>query len=299
MMLAAFSKSRVLSTRVISTIKTVPRLTTAFLHTQSTPQETTIDPSIHSLGARLGLQTLDPIILKQALTHKSVDEQVNNNASLEFIGKRVVGLFATEYIHCKYPNLYPEAFVIVLSSLINNTSFSKIATEVGLQHCIAWKPPTVPTKNLGQNSVLATCMNAIVGAIFQEQGIEAAKKFVHDFILSRDFDISPALKTQIKEPKRYLSALLRQMGMKPAESRLLSETGRLSCSPVFIVGTFSGKEKLGEGFGSSIKMAEFRACQDALLHHFGKEYKDFVLPSDADKVEKYVPAPLGKILPII
>jgi large subunit ribosomal protein L44 len=46
---------------------------------------------------------------------------------------------------------------------------------------------------------------------------------------------------------------------------LLKETGRLSISPVFVVGVYSGADKLGEGFGSSLKMAEFRAAEDALL----------------------------------
>lgn len=46
--------------------------------------------------------------------------------------------------------------------------------------------------------------------------------------------------------------------------RLLKETGRLSNSPIFVVGIYSGLDKLGEGFGSSLKMAEYRAAEDAL-----------------------------------
>jgi large subunit ribosomal protein L44 len=47
-------------------------------------------------------------------------------------------------------------------------------------------------------------------------------------------------------------------------TRLLKETGRYSNSPVFVVGIYSGEDKLGEGFGSSLKMAEYRAAEDAL-----------------------------------
>jgi len=47
-------------------------------------------------------------------------------------------------------------------------------------------------------------------------------------------------------------------------SRLLKETGRFSNSPVFVVGIYSGADELGQGFGSSLKMAEFRAAEDAL-----------------------------------
>lgn len=177
-----------------------------------------------------------------------------NNAALEFIGKRVTGLFATEYIHCKYPSLHPNAFNATLKAFIGNQSFSKLATEVGLQHSVSWRVPE--GAQLGQSRVLADCMNAIVGAVYQEQGQEAAKKFVHNFVLSRDYDVRPTVK--VEEPKRHLTALLKQLNKEPAVSKLLSESGRHSSAPVFIVGVFSGENKLGEGFGSSIKMAEFR-----------------------------------------
>lgn len=235
---------------------TAPRFASALLHTQPIYQNESDDRApIHALGARLGLQSLDANVLKQALTHKSVQDS-NNNASLEFIGKRVVGLFATEYVHCKYPSLHPGAFNTALRAFIGNKSFTKIATEVGLQHTVTWKAPEDDSVKLGYSTVMADCMNALIGAIYQEQGQEAAKKFIHDFVLSRDFDIKPIIKVQ--EPKRHLTALLKQLHKEPAQSRLISETGRASSAPVFVVGVFSGQNKLGEGFGSSLKMAEFR-----------------------------------------
>ena len=196
--------------------------------------------------------------MQQALTHKSLDTELNNE-SLEFIGKRVVGLFATEYVHCKYPTLHPGALNTTLRAFVGNKSLHKIATEVGLQHTVQWKAPVDDSVKLGHATVMADCFNALVGAIYQEQGQEAAKKFIHSFILSRDFDVRPSIKVQ--EPKRHLTALLKQLNKEPAQSRLLSETGRASSSPVFVVGIFSGKNKLGEGFGSSIKMAEFRVSE--------------------------------------
>lgn len=241
-------------------------------------------------------------------------EGSNNNAALEYIGKRVTGLFATEYIHSRFPQLHPGAFNTTLRAYIGNKSFSKIATEVGMQHTVDWKAPEDDSVKLGHARVLADCMNALVGAIYQEQGQDAAKKFIHDFVLSRDFDVRPGIKVQ--EPKRHLSILMKQLNKQPAVSRLLSETGRHSSAPVFVVGVFSGENKLGEGFGSSLKMAEFRvsatesndeafnwlflqACQDALTSYYGQEYKDFTLPSDAENVDKYVANPLGNTQAIV
>ena len=53
--------------------------------------------------------------------------------------------------------------------------------------------------------------------------------------------------------------------------RLEGETGRASCEPVFIVGAYSGTEKIGESFGPSLKDAELRACRDALLRYYCME----------------------------
>lgn len=193
-------------------------------------------------------------------------EGSNNNAILEYIGKRVTGLFATEYIHSRFPQLHPGAFNTTLRAYIGNKSFSKIATEVGMQHTVDWKAPENDSVKLGHSRVLADCMNALIGAIYQEQGQDAAKKFIHDFVLSRDFDVRPGIKVQ--EPKRHLSILMKQLNKQPAVSRLLSETGRHSSAPVFVVGVFSGENKLGEGFGSSLKMAEFRvSAMERMMKH--------------------------------
>jgi dsRNA-specific ribonuclease len=151
--------------------------------------------------------------------------------------------------------LHQGALNTTLRSYIVNKSLSKIATEVGLQHSISWKAPEKDEK-LGHATVMADCMNALIGAIYKEQGEAAAKQFIHDFVLARDFDVRPNIKVQ--EPKRHVTALLKNLNKEPATSRLLSETGRHSHSPVFIIGIFSGKDKIGEGFGSSKKMAEYR-----------------------------------------
>jgi len=55
-----------------------------------------------------------------------------------------------------------------------------------------------------------------------------------------------------------------KFGMERPISRLIAETGRYSNVPIFVVGIYSGSEKLGEGFGNSLRMAEYRAAEDSL-----------------------------------
>jgi len=112
---------------------------------------------------------------------------------------------------------------------------------------------------------------------------------------------------KFRDPKKALSLTVQKFGRERPVSRLLKETGRFSNSPVFVVGIYSGADKLGEGFGSSLKMAEFRAAEDSLhrlyltrtpldqlrlpTSAFPESGDLFTQPSSAQ--EAYVPGELG------
>lgn len=80
--------------------------------------------------------------------------------------------------------------------------------------------------------------------------------------MSRKADIAGLLK--FPNPKLTLAATLAKFGRERPLTRMIAETGRLSIAPVFVSGVYSGSTKLGEGYGSSIAMSEFRANEDAL-----------------------------------
>lgn len=205
----------------------------------STANSTT--PALSAFGARIGLDVSQPTLLERAVTHKSFGEV--NNAQLEILGKRVVGLFCTEYLRTRYPRLPPGTFDKILTAYIGNNSLAKYGREIGLQHVLRWD--AAESEGAFHSETMSSALNAIVGMICQEKGPEAAKKFVHAHILSRDVNISDILK--IDNPKAHLSRLTTRSSKEKPVSRLLKETGRHTNSPVFIVGVFSGDEKLGEG----------------------------------------------------
>lgn len=142
------------------------------------------------------------------------------------------------------------------------------------------------------NTVKASIVRATVGALYVDQGPIKAREFIHAHFLSRELDLVQLL--EIEEPKLYLSFLMKRLGRERPVARLMSETGRLSKAPIFIVGVYSGTEKIGEGFGSSLKMAEFRANKDALTKYYLEEQKDFGLPSDVEvQGAVYTPTKVG------
>ncbi|RUS29400.1 ribonuclease III domain-containing protein [Jimgerdemannia flammicorona] len=219
-------------------------------------------PALVALGARLGLP-FNPELLRQIVTHHSFVGEVEepNNRRLEYLGKRVLSLYVSEYVHIKYPFLPKENFSQVLAGYIGNATLANLGREVGMQHVVRWTEPTrivhdpertltiacsqtAAEDQLTQSAVVGKAMASLIGALYRERGPESAKRFVHMHILSRELNVRDLI--EIHNPKRYLTWLMRRQNRKEPESRLLSETGRTSVSPVFVVGVFSGEEKLGE-----------------------------------------------------
>lgn len=211
----------------------------------------------------------------QALDAQYLNVQADfHNGSMASLGNSLLGLIASEYLHLRYPNLPNRVLKAALSAYVGPTTLSDVAAELGItaQGIVRWdrdgKKGIIAQRTMSREA-FADAMRAIVAVIFQEQGLTAARDFVHAKLLSRLIPIVDLLK--FDNPKRSLSLLMRKLGKERPQSRLIAETGRLSINPIFVVGVWSGTEKLGEGTGSAIRMAEFRAAQDALRRFYLSE----------------------------
>ncbi|RIA94997.1 ribonuclease III domain-containing protein [Glomus cerebriforme] len=278
-----------------------------------------ISPALNAFAARMRLNFSDPKILLQAVTHKSfTDTNLPSNKRFKELGKCAIQLYITEYFHIKYPLLHTNYLKDVVNIYSRDGTLSTFGHEIGLNYVVRWNESTdLYTSSTATNDedqlgptdenespvlyesrkttvkighVVARAVQAIVGALYLVKGPNSAQKFVQDHLLSRDLNVQQQY--DVKEPKRHLSALMKRLGQEPPVSRLLYEAGRLTKEPIFVIGIYSGTKKLAEGFGSSLKMAEFRAAKNALLNHYFKEIKDFTLPSTIDIYQKqmsYIP----------
>ncbi|KAF0545627.1 ribonuclease III [Gigaspora margarita] len=280
-----------------------------------------IPSTLYSLSARLNLNFANQNLLLQAVTHKNFHENdLLTNEGLQVLGNHALGLYVTEYLHLKYPLLPLPCIQQAITAYCGHLTLTVIGQEVGLQYVVRWNNFTdeelflqgkeIPKKNksvgksrepvqrITQGTAISHALKAIVGALYIDKGPQSARQFIHDHILSRDVNMQDVI--EIREPKRELSALMKRLKRPSPISRLKSETGRLSYAPAFVVGVYSGTEQLGEGFGSSVKMAEFRAGKNALLQYYLKEARDFTLPSIIDSHEKqatYIPTKVGDTPP--
>ena len=124
-------------------------------------------------------------------------------------------------------------------------------------------------------------VRALVGAIHLHGGRPAAKQFFRDHFMSRQLDMANLF--SFKMPTRDLSRLCAREGFQPPVARIMSETGRKSRHPVFIVGVYSGRDKLGEGAGASLDEARIRAAISALKGWYLYSPLELRLPSDTEE----------------
>lgn len=123
-------------------------------------------------------------------------------------------------------------------------------------------------------------VRAVVGAVYVHAGREAARNFVHSHFLSRHLDIASLF--DFRTPTRDLSKLCAREGFESPVARLLAETGRGSRTPVFVVGVFSGPDKLGEDAGASLDEAKIRATAAALKSWYLYSPVEYTKPSDVE-----------------
>lgn len=130
-------------------------------------------------------------------------------------------------------------------------------------------------------------VRALIGAIHLHAGKKAAYNFFKAHILSRHLDVSSLF--EFRQPTRDLSRLCAREGFESPVARILSETGRKSRTPVFVVGVFAGQDKLGEGAGSSLDEARIRAAIGALKGWYLYSPLEVRVPSQAEKGKEWQP----------
>ena len=111
-------------------------------------------------------------------------------------------------------------------------------------------------------SASAAFVRALTASLYLHAGASASKAFHRNHILSRHLELEKIF--HFPNATLDLSRLCKREGYERPVARLLSETGRLSRSPVFVVGVYSGDDKIGEGVGSSLEEGKVRAAAAAL-----------------------------------
>ena len=134
----------------------------------------------------LGYRFKDPMFLREALTHASgADHRLVSNERLEFLGDAILGAIVCELLFLKFPEYLEGEMTRVKSVVVSRHTCAKISRKLGFEEFL------VLGKGMGSqeetpSSVLADVFESLIGAIYLDGGMEAAKRFIVQHIGSGD-----------------------------------------------------------------------------------------------------------------
>ncbi|KAI8917175.1 ribonuclease III domain-containing protein [Powellomyces hirtus] len=228
-----------------------------------------------------GLQLTNSKLLSDALTHSSfLKNSDTQNDRLSFLGHKVLSMYAAEHVHTTYPDIPAESVNSVVEQLTGPEALQAVGRKVGIPKVMRWK---VSEKSIGNadNKVTSSVLQALIGALYLDQGAAAAKEFIVEHFFSRPIDAS--IHTKMADPKALLDAIVRTSKRERPVARILREAGGGTPAAIYMVGLFQGDVKLGDGYGSSREQAESRAVRNALRKHFKEEIKAIEAPSGVEE----------------
>ncbi len=220
----------------------------------------------HALCEKLGITFRDPNLFKQALTHRShLNENrqwpVWHNERLEFLGDAVLQLIVTDFLFANFPKLQEGELTVARGKLVSGEALYEIAEHAGIyEHIQMSLGQKNDTSRRVRERILACTFEAIVGAIYVDQGYLAAEAFVKKMLL-------PSLSkvwARCTDPKSLLQEKAQAVVKLTPTYQTLEETGP-DHDKRFVVGVFFGSTMVAKGHGPSKKLAEEKAAEAALL----------------------------------
>jgi ribonuclease-3 len=220
---------------------------------------------ISLLEQKINITFKDKNLLLQALTHRSyINENpkwhLDHNERLEFLGDAVLELVVTEHLYREYPNLEGE-LTNWRAALVNAIMLADISKVFDLNSFILLSRGEAKDTGRARQYILANAMEAVIGAIYLDQGYEKSAQFIHEFILS---ELPRIITNNLYRDAKSLfqEKAQEQVGITP-NYEVLDEWGP-DHARQFKVGVYLGKDLIADGEGPSKQEAQQKAAESAL-----------------------------------
>jgi ribonuclease-3 len=215
----------------------------------------------------LNLNFIDKTLLLRALTHRSYlnenpDFILGDNERLEFLGDAVLDFLTAEYLYHRFPEMREGGLTSLRAALVRTESLANLAHKIDLGRCLYLGHGEEAGGGRRRLAVLCGAFEALVGALYLDQGLAAVEAFVKplfdpeiEHILADDLD---------KDPKSLLQELSQaELEITPSY-RTISESGP-DHAKEFVVEAVIGRQVYGRGVGRSKQAAARVAAQHALV----------------------------------
>ena len=203
-------------------------------------------------------------LLVEALTHRSwINEHKSiaaTNERLEFLGDAVLELFVSKFLFDHYPDK-PEGFMTAIrSKLVNTDHLALCAKRIGLDDAILLSKGEEETGGRDNPSLLADCMEAVIGAIYIDLGPQKCSCFISDNVL---FDLEEIRKNPLKDAKSRFQEKVQAKGYSAPVYKIVDQEGP-DHSKTFTVSVFVNGKAVVTGVGKGKAEAEQNSASKAL-----------------------------------
>lgn len=216
---------------------------------------------------KIGVTFRDKKVLREAFTHRSYINEVrerglSHNERLEFLGDAVVELSVTDFLYRKYPQSTEGDLTSYRAALVNAVTLGDLAIALGMEEYLLLSKGEAKDKGTkARQIILANAFEALVGAIYLDQGYAGADTFLKIHLLGKTDEI--VKKELWRDAKSFFQEEAQEhAGITPAY-KVMREIGP-DHDKQFVVGVYLNKELVAEGAGKSKQEAEQQAAAEGL-----------------------------------
>lgn len=217
------------------------------------------------LENKIGIRFKNKKLLQQAFVHRSCLNEnpglkMDHNERLEFLGDAVLELAVTKNLFRDYSS--PEGELTTWrAALVNSKMLSEVSSELGFNNYLMLSKGESKDNGRARQFILANTFEAFVGAIYLDQGFDAAEKFIKDNLLCR---LSKIIEEKLYlDPKSHFQEKAQEKAGITPSYRILEEEGPDHCKS-FVVGVYLNDEMIAKGKGPSKQAAQVSAAEKAL-----------------------------------
>lgn len=212
---------------------------------------------------RIGVIFKDKAILHKALVHRSYlnenPQELESNERLEFLGDAILEFVVSKNLYEQFPQ--DEGHLTALrSKLVNTIALASVSRKLGLGEGLYLSRGEEKGKGRQSTTLLANTLEALIGAVFVDQGIDAATEFIEAQVLVK---VSEVVKKSLKDPKSLLQEYVQAAGYPAPTYKTVIAAGP-DHAKSFTVEVFVNRQPYAKGEGTSKQLAAQSAAENAL-----------------------------------
>ena len=206
-------------------------------------------------------------LLRQAFVHRSYinenkDSGLEHNERLEFLGDAVLELISTVYLYKKYPTHNEGDLTAFRSALVNAVNLAAVASKLQMEKFLLLSRGESKDKGKARQYILANTIEALIGALYLDQGYDVTDAFITKHVLYLIDDIV-ATKSWVDAKSLFQEKVQELDGVTPSY-KVIKEVGP-DHNKSFLIGVYIRDKKIAQGEGMSKQEAEQKAAQEGLV----------------------------------